>query len=144
MRQMCSVESLYTNIQTQNAAVDQSQPNSRSRAQKVHVFYLRVECVWGTEAQYRAQLVMVFMSHVVVMSASPYSVCDSQRDGPQLVPNVFLVKWEQKSSFSFHLILTCISNASPVTTCDLTSLNEWMLYLYNKSHCLAVRMFLST
>lgn len=32
MRQMYNVASLYTNIQTKNAAVDQSQPNSRSRA----------------------------------------------------------------------------------------------------------------
>ncbi len=77
MGQIYSAESLYTNIQTQNAAVNQSQPNSRSRVCKVHVFYLRVECVRGTEAQYRAQLVMVFMSHVVVKSASLYSVRDS-------------------------------------------------------------------
>lgn len=78
-----------------------SHPKSRDKpnlkACEVRLFYLRVECVGGTEAQDGAQLVMV--SRVMVMSSSPYSVCDRQRDGPQLVPNVFLMKWEQKSSY---------------------------------------------
>ncbi len=69
------MQSHYT--QTSKHRMQQLTNHNQIQEGKVHVFYLRVECVRGTEAQYRAQLVMVFMSHVVVMSASLYSVRDS-------------------------------------------------------------------
>lgn len=94
LRQMYIVESQTSEHRMQG--LTHSQPKSRDKpnlkACEVCLFYLRVECVGGTDAQDGAQLGMVFMSRVMVMSASPYSVCDRQRDGPQLVPNVFLVE----------------------------------------------------
>lgn len=69
--------------------------------------YLRVESVRRAGAQYRTQLVVGSRSRVmmVMMSGSPYSMCDCQRDRPQLILNVFL-KWEQKCAKTTNTVLT--------------------------------------
>lgn len=102
--------------------------------------YLRVKGVWRAGAQYRTQLVVGFMSSMlmVVMSGSPYSVCDSQRDGPQLISNVFLVKRQQKCGETTNAVLThTLISISPCLTFT-TKVTVW------QSGCFCPRSSTST